>query len=151
MCLHNSNGKKGHSKGLFVSERVTIQVHRTPWLTFLKISVVQIQHFLWGHHGAFGFLFVYKIGCNSGLERSFSFKLSPSWTAAIELANHMVNMARIQLVFGSPKFTFHILKYSWTGSSLPVNIYAWATSCPKLHAFYCIETPVANAENVLPA
>ena len=42
-----------------------------------------------------------------GLERFFSFKLSPPLTAATELANHVLNMARIWLF---TRFTFYILK-----------------------------------------
>ena len=36
-----------------------------------------------------------NIGCDSGPERFFSFKLSPSQTAATELANHVLNMALV--------------------------------------------------------
>ena len=131
--LHNSNEKNRHSKGLFVTKIATMQVHSTIKQTFRKSSVVKIRHFLWRHHEALGFLSVNKIFCNFGSERSFSFKLAPPWTAAFELANRVLNMGFRRWFVVQPKFTFHILKYSWTRSSLPVDLIfvlnMWVTSC----------------------
>ena len=151
-CLHIWNKKNRHSKGLFVSEGVAIQAHSTTWLTFRKTSVVQIWHFLWGNHEALGLLSVYKIGCNFGPERSFSFKLAPLWTAAFELANHVLNMGFRLLVCGSAQVYIPHTQKSQTGSSLPVDLYLRVgdfLSKLSWYAFYAGETPVIYAQGTV--